>query len=143
VCPSNGPAMMSSVAASQMRIALSPNPETPCLPSGENTTEVTVCVPFEWASYDASSLSVPDANCFVPQSRNNVFAVWGKHNRSDPFCPSNGPAMMSPVSASQMRIVLSHDPETTRLLTCENAMEVTSFVCPPNGPATMSPVRAS
>src|ERR1700675_163123 len=51
--------------------------------------------------------------------------------------------MISPVSTSQMQIVMSYEPETTRLPSGENATDVTSAVCPSNGPEMISPVSTS
>src|SRR5580658_4745248 len=44
-------------------------------------------------------------------------------------------------STFQMRIVRSYDPETTRLLSCENATDVTRSAW--NATDTIAPVRAS
>jgi hypothetical protein len=114
--------MMSPVAASQMRFVLSPDPETPCLLSGENTTEVTPSVCPSNGPYDASSLSVPDASSLAETMR--LLSGENATKVTQPVCPSDEPAMMSPVSASQMRIVLSHNPETMCLLSRENTTEV-------------------
>src|SRR3954449_8616098 len=59
------------------------------------------------------------------------------------MCPSNGPATSSPVCASQIRIIMSSEPETTCLPSPENPTDLTQSVCPSNGPATSSPVCAS
>lgn len=83
-------------------IALSLDPETTRLPSGDNERDITQSV-----------------------------------------CPSNGPDIMFPVSASHTPIVLSLDAETIRLPSGENAMEVTGLVCSPNSPDTTFPVSAS
>ena len=49
-----------------------------------------------------------------------------------PLCPSIGAATASPVSASQIQIVVSSEPEMMCLPSVENAIELTLDVCPIN-----------
>jgi len=47
------------------------------------------------------------------------------------------------IFVSQILTVLSHDPETTRLPSGENATDVTQCVCPSNGPPSIFCVSTS
>src|SRR5580658_6040540 len=47
-----------------------------------------------------------------------------------PVCNSGGLQTISPVSASQMQMVLSSDPETIRFPSGEYATQLTGSVCP-------------
>ena len=56
---------------------------------------------------------------------------------------SKGPDTVWPVSMSQIRTVLSFEPETTRLPSRENAMDLTPSVCPSNRLEMVWPVSTS
>ena len=55
----------------------------------------------------------------VIRARNNLLAVLRECDRVD----SRSVLMISPVSASYIRIVWSHEPETMRLPSCENVTD--------------------
>jgi hypothetical protein len=66
------------------------------------------------------SNSIPSANCFVIGSRHNLFSIKGECNRV------NWPEMICGlvvVKASQIRTVLSEDPDRTHASSRENATE--------------------
>src|SRR5260370_6922404 len=58
-------------------------------------------------------------------------------------CPSRGSPAAAPVSASQIRIVLSSDPETMCRPSGEYATDRTKPVCPSRGSPTAAPFSAS
>ena len=80
------------------------------------------------------SLPEPESTRLLSKSATDVIGFVG---------PRNGSPTGFLVSASQIRIVLSAEPETMRLPSGENATDMIQFVCPWNGSPTDSPVSAS
>ena len=129
VCPINGDVDSTGipVAASHMRMVKSRNPETMCLPSGDSATENTQSV------YPSSGISMTfsvfaDRMWTVRSPEPEAIHIpLGDHDTERTACPTNGSPTGCPVAASQVRIVLSDNPEMIRVLSGENA---TQFACP-------------
>jgi hypothetical protein len=100
-----------------------------CRPARMRQTSPNLCGPSAQPLPCPSSHSKFGLFCRMIQRRLGCRPARMRQ-RSPNLCGPSAQPPTSPVVAFQIRTVLSYDPETTRLPSCENATEVTKSVWP-------------